>query len=222
MPSADQPTHEHQVGITNAQEENPDRTIADLTLEMNVRFEAGDYAEAARIALEITARSKDELAATFQRHGVSVLHLDHEAFGIYEGQIEPTYDLHVDGATRDVLAAATDFGERHAQEMVLIARKLREGKTDPEQRLGLTITLNEDIRVEVAVEIAGVVRDRGFKGATFAPKRNGTVVIYHTDNLEMSPEAFQEHAGRLLSELKIRYNRLKYDVRKFIILMPRL
>jgi len=221
MSSADQPTHEHQVGITNAQEKNPDRTIADLTADMNARFEAGDYAEAARIALEITARSKDELAATFQQHGVSVLHLDHEAFGIYEGQIEPSYDVLVDGRTDDVLSAAREFGAHHAQEMVLIARKLHEGETDPEQRLAVTITLNEEIGVEVAVEIADVVRDCGFKGATFAPKRNGTIVIYHTENLEMSPEAFQQHAVQLSNELKKRYKQLRYRETFHILILVR-
>jgi hypothetical protein len=59
---------------------------------MNSEFNAARFAEAGRIALEITALSSDELVATFQRHGVTVLHLDHEAFGIYEAQIEPTYD----------------------------------------------------------------------------------------------------------------------------------
>jgi hypothetical protein len=33
--------------------------------------------------------------------------------------IEPSYDLRVDGATSDVLAAATEFGKRHAQEVSL-------------------------------------------------------------------------------------------------------
>jgi hypothetical protein len=79
MSSPTQPSEEHQVGITSAQENNPDPAIADLTRRMNAEFHAGRYADAGRIALEITARSKDELATTFQRHGVTVLHLDHEA-----------------------------------------------------------------------------------------------------------------------------------------------
>src|SRR5438132_4223843 len=123
MSSPRQSPEEHQVGVTNAQENNPDPTIADLTRRMNAEFKAGRYADAGRIALEITAASRDELAATFQQHSVTVLHLDHEAFGIYEGQIEPTYDVHVDGRIDDVLAAASEFGRRHAQEMVLIAKK---------------------------------------------------------------------------------------------------
>ena len=106
--------------------------------------------------------------------------------------------------------------------MVLIARKLHEGETDSEQRLGLTVTLNEPIRIEVAVEITDLVRDCGFKGATFAPKRNGTVVIYHTDDLALSPEEFQKNAKQLLNELKKRYNNLSFDVQKFIIYMPKL
>src|SRR5271168_1387819 len=97
MAPADQPSHDHQVGITNAQEQNPDAEIRRLTAEMNALFAAEQYAEAARIALSITALSKDELCETFERRGVTILHLDHEAFGIFEGQIEPTYDLHVEG-----------------------------------------------------------------------------------------------------------------------------
>jgi hypothetical protein len=83
MSTGQQPSGEHQVGITNAQEGNPDAEISRLTREMNALFAAGQYAEAARTALVITALSKDELRQTFERHGVRVLHLDHEAFGIY-------------------------------------------------------------------------------------------------------------------------------------------
>src|SRR6266571_7331497 len=137
MSPADQPSDRHQVGVTNAQEKNPDAVIADLTKQMNAHFAAGEFGEAALLALQITARSKDELSDTFVRHGVVVLHLDHEAFGIYEGQIEPTYDVLVEGTAAAVLAAATEFGKRHAQEMILIARKLREGEHDPGARLGL-------------------------------------------------------------------------------------
>ena len=46
------------------------------------------------------------------------------------------------------MAAAAEFGRRHAQEMILIAKKLREGEVDPAQRLGLTIVLNAAITVE--------------------------------------------------------------------------
>ena len=107
MSSEDQ----HQVGITNAQENNPDAVIGDLTRRMNSCFAAGEYTEAANVALQITARSKNELADTFVRHGVTVLHLDHEAFGIYESLIEPTYDVHVEGRTDAVLAAAEELGD---------------------------------------------------------------------------------------------------------------
>ena len=210
MSSPSQPSQEHQVGITNAQENNPEAIIADLTRRMNAEFQAGKYAEAGVIALEITARSKDELAAVFQQNGVTVLHLDHEAFGIYEGQIEPAYDVHVDGQTENVLAAAREFGRRHAQEMVLIAKKLREGESDPNQRMGLTILLNEHIGVEEAVHIAEIVRTCGFQGATFAPKGGGTVIIYHTENLGLSPEAFQKNGEKLTGELKKRYSSLQY------------
>ena len=87
MSPTEDSSHKHQVGITNAQEANSDRTIAELTVEMNARFQAEDYTEAARIALSITVVSKEELRQTFEQHSVKVLHLDHEAFGIY-GLIE--------------------------------------------------------------------------------------------------------------------------------------
>src|SRR2546430_17439829 len=122
MPS-EQPSDEHQVGIKSAQEKNPDAVIAGLTRQMNAHFAAGQFSEAAALALQITARSKDELRDTFVRHGVVVLHLDHEAFGIYQGQIEPTYDVLVEGPTAAGLAAAEEFGKRHAQETIPVARK---------------------------------------------------------------------------------------------------
>src|SRR5260221_2394911 len=105
MSSARPPSEEHQVGVTNAQQNNPDSTIADLTRRMNTEFGAGRYTAAGGTALKITALSRDELLATFERHGVTVLHLDHEAFGIYAGPIEPTYDVHVDSRSAHVLAA---------------------------------------------------------------------------------------------------------------------
>ena len=199
MSSADQPSHEHQVGITNAQEQNPDAEIRRLTAEMNALFAARQYAEAARIALSITALSKDELRETFERHGVKVLHLDHEAFGIYAGVIEPSYDLRVDGGTPAVLAAATEFGKRHAQEEVLIARQLPEGESDPAARMGLAITLNALVTIDVAVRITEIARQEGFAGATFAPKQQGTLTIYHTDELGMTPDRFQNAATACLS-----------------------
>ncbi len=164
MSPAEQPPQEHQVGITNAQEGNPDAEISRLTQEMNTLFAAKQYAEAARIALSITALSKDELRETFERHGVAVLRLDHEAFGIYGGIIEPSYDLRVEGSTPHVLQAATEFGERHEQEAILIARKVREGETDPDEKLGLSITLRAAISAQEAVMIAEMVKTCGFKG----------------------------------------------------------
>ena len=163
MSPTEQPD-EHQVGITNAQEKNPDTIIADLTKEMNAHFAAGQYSQAAVLALQITERSKDELRDTFVRYGVAVLHLDHEAFGIYQGQIEPTYVVRVEGSAAAVLAAAAEFGKHHAQEMILIARKLREGESDSAERLGLTILLNAEITLDEAVELATVVQDCGFRG----------------------------------------------------------
>jgi hypothetical protein len=222
MSPIDQPPDGHQVGVTNAQEKTPDAVIAELTKQMNACFAAGQFAEAAVLALQITARSKDELRDTFARHGVAVLHLDHEAFGIYEGQMEPTYDVHVEGPSAAVLAAAGEFGRRHAQEMILIARNLKEGEHDPAARLGLTILLNAPITLEEAVEITALVQDHGFQGATFAPKRRGAVAIYHTDNLGMTAAEFQEAATLLLEELTQNYSALNFDVRQYFIHMPRL
>ena len=210
MADKSEPSLEHHVGVTNAQENNPDLVLADLTRRMNAKFREARYAEAGAIALEITARNKHELAAAFQRHGVTVLHLDHEAFGIYEGAIEPTYDVHVDGRTEDVVAAGAEFGKRHAQEMVLIARKLKPGESDPNQCMGLAVTLNAEIGVAEAVEIAEIVRACGFQGATFAPKGNGAVIIYHTENLGLSPVAFQKNGKRLIGELTKLYALLQY------------
>lgn len=221
MSTAEEPLHEHQVGITNAQEHNPDAEIRRLTAEMNALFAANQYAEAARIALSITALSKDELRDTFERHGVTILHLDHEAFGIYR-VIEPSYDLRVEGATPAVLGAATEFGKRHAQEAVLIARKLPSGETDPAERLGLTIVLNTTITIEEAVEIVETVRDCGFQGATFVPKRAGEVAIYHTDDLGMTTEQFEAAGRQVASALFGDYPKMRLDVRKFIIQMPKL
>lgn len=64
MANTNRPTDEHQVGITNAQENNPDVVIADLTHRMNGHFTAGEYAEAAGLALRITELSKDRSDAT--------------------------------------------------------------------------------------------------------------------------------------------------------------
>jgi hypothetical protein len=121
-----------------------------------------------------------------------------------------------------VLAAATEFGKHHAQEMILIARKLQEGESDPAERLGLTILLNEAITLEEAVEVTALVQDRRLKGATFAPKRHGTVAVYHTDNLGMTPAEFQGAATLLLEELLKDYPALSLNVQKYIIHMPRL
>ncbi len=58
--SHDEPSpFEHQVGITNAQEKNPQAVIAELTEQMNALFVAGEYNEAIRTALSITFHSKD-------------------------------------------------------------------------------------------------------------------------------------------------------------------
>jgi hypothetical protein len=99
---------------------------------------------------------------------------------------------------------------------------VREGEHDPAERLGLTILLNAQITLDEAVEVAALVQNRGFKGATFAPKRQGTVAIYHTDNLGMTAAEFQDAATNLLEELIQDYPALNFDVQKYFIHMPRL
>lgn len=211
-------THQHQVGITNSQEKNPDNVIADFTRRMKMLFKAGQYAEAVCIAMQITAISKDDLRKTFECHDVDVKRLDHEVFGIYRGELEPSYDILVEGNTDSIQEAAEEFGKRHKQEMILIARKSYEGEKDPRQGLGLTITLNEKIDIETAVEIAELVRNIGFQGATFVPKGNGTIIIYNAKNLGLSPDTFQRYAEKLLEKLIKRYNNLSYDVQQYILI----
>jgi hypothetical protein len=99
---------------------------------------------------------------------------------------------------------------------------LREGESDPNQRLGLTILLNATFTVEEALEIAATVRSCGFQGATFAPKRTGTVAIYHTENLGITADEFEDAALTLLQELQEDYPTLTYEVRKYLIHMPKL
>jgi len=120
------------------------------------------------------------------------------------------------------LAAAAEFGRHHAQEMVLIARKMKEGESDPNERMGLTITLHADIPVAEAVAIAEVVKGCGFKGATFAPQRDGEVAIYHTDGLGMTGEEFIIAASALVGLLKQRFVQLTSGMQKFIVRMPQL
>jgi hypothetical protein len=86
----------------------------------------------------------------------------------------------------------------------------------------LTVVLNATFIVEEALEIAEVVRARGFKGATFAPKRNGTVTIYHTENLGITADEFQNAALALVQELERDYPRLTFGVSKYLIQMPQL
>jgi hypothetical protein len=166
--------------------------------------------------------SKDELRQTFERHGVKVVHLDHEAFGIYRGVIEPSYDLRVEGSTPDVLQAATEFGRRHLQEAILIARKVREGEADPAEKLGVAVTLGAAISAAEAVLIAAMVKACGFQGATFVPKRNGEVSIYQTDDLGMTREQFQIAADLLVTRLLAKYTRAQHHMQPYLILMPKL
>ena len=105
---------------------------------------------------------------------------------------------------------------------MLIARKLPEGEMDPAERLGLTIVLNTTITIDEVVEIVATVRDCGFQGATFAPKRAGEVAIYHTDDLGMTNEQFEAAGRQVARALLDDYPKLRMDVRKFIIQMPNL
>lgn len=221
MPPERPEFYDHQVGITNAQESNPEAVIAAMTRKMNALFALQRYEEAVCIAFRITAMSREELRQTFCRHGVLVKHLDHEVFGIYCGTLEPSYDVHVEGATPAVLMAAKEFGRRHAQEMVLIARKLHENEHDVSQRLGLSVALNEEIPINVAVGIADLVRACGFQGATFSLQK-GAIAIYHTDNLRLSPREFRKNVMSLIDELRKLYKQLQYDMGKYIISMPKL
>jgi hypothetical protein len=86
----------------------------------------------------------------------------------------------------------------------------------------LLIVLNAEITLDEAVEVAALVQDRGFKGATFAPKRQGSVAVYHTDNLGMTAAECQDAATLLLEELMQDYPALNFDVQKYFIHMPRL
>jgi hypothetical protein len=67
-----------------------------------------------------------------------------------------------------------------------------------------------------------MVQARGFRGATFASKRNGSVAIYHTENLKMSSVEFQEAAILLVDSLKQAYPALSYEIQEYIIGMPQL
>lgn len=196
--------------------------IAEMTCRMNALFARQRFSEATEIALQITAMSKDELRVTFERHGVDVKHLDHEAFGIYCGQMEPSYDVHVEGATSCVLAAAKEFGKKHIQEMVLITRRMLEGEAEPNQRMGLVITLNAHISLDEAVFIAEAVQSHGIAGATFAPNRNGEITIYHTKILNMTDEEFISSAMAITDKLRKLYPQLTSSIQSFIIHMPHL
>jgi hypothetical protein len=73
-----------------------------------------------------------------------------------------------------------------------------------------------------AVRIAEVVRQLGFAGATFSPKGQGTIVVYHTDTLRMAPQDFEDTALALLEKLVQDYPRLNFSIQRFVIYMPRL
>ena len=104
----------------------------------------------------------------------------------------------------------------------IIARRLQEDEVDPAEHLGLAIVLHADIKIDEAVEIVAVVRDCGFKGATFAPKHDGEISIYHTDDLGMTTEQFHKSANLLVARLRGKYARMQYTVNPYLVLMPQL
>jgi len=136
-------------------------------------------------------------------------------------QSSAEHHVGVTNAQQNVWAAAAEFANRHAQEMVLIARKVREGESDPNERIGLTITLAASFTVLEAVRLAELIREVGFPGATFSPKGQGTIVVYHTDTLEMTPQAFEDTALVLLEELSEEYPQLNFSIQRFVICMRR-
>ena len=58
--------------------------------------------------------------------------------------------------------------------------------------------------------------------ATFAPKRQGTLTIYHTEDLNMTPDEFQNAALALIEQLLEEYAKLTFEVEQFLIWMPSL
>jgi hypothetical protein len=121
-----------------------------------------------------------------------------------------------------VLAAATEFGKHHEQEAILIARKIREGETEPAERPGLSIALGAAVSAPEAVLIAEMVRTCGFKGATFLPKRNGEVFIYQTDELGMTREQFEKAAELLVSRLQATYPQARHQMQAYLVLLLKL
>ena len=121
-----------------------------------------------------------------------------------------------------VLAAASEFGKRHAQEAILIARKISEGEANPAERLGLSIALRTAISADEAVLIAEMVQTCGFKGATFLPKRGGEVFIYQTDDLDMTREEFEKAASFLVTRLRVQYPQALDMLQPYLIIMPKL
>jgi hypothetical protein len=142
------------------------------------------------------------------------------SFGIYR-VIEPSYDLRVEGTTALALAAATEFGRRHAQEAVLIARRMEEGEADPAECLGLVLALQQPITVEEAVRVVALLRGCGFAGATFVPRR-GEALIYQTEDLGMTQAQFEQAAGVLVTRLKGVYPQAVHRMQPYLVLMPKL
>lgn len=209
----------HHVGITNAQENNPQATLANLYNRMQQAYQNEKFSEAGKLALQITEFSKPELAMLFHKYCVKIEHLEHETIGIFEGVIEPAYDVLVDGDTKAIVAAANEFCKRHAQKAFLVVQRLKTETHQPDEaRLGLTITLNEKISMDIAVEIASLIKDCCLKGATFPLKGRGTIIIYHTDDLGLSEDDFQMYVRMLLYKLKQRYKNLQYQEANYIII----
>lgn len=208
----EEPQAHHQVGITNAQKDNPNAELSRLTEEMNTAFEVRDYSRAARLALSITSVSKEDLRTDFESQGVKILRLDHEAFGIYQGKFEPAYDLLVKGETSKIIVAAKKFGLKHAQQAILVARVLEEKTHEEGEQLGTTITLGTVIKPAEAVRVSDFLRKFGFMGATFSPLRQGTIVIYHSPDLGMNRVEFEAISKELAEKLTDDYPDSKYEI----------
>lgn len=211
----------HQVGVTNAQENNSDAKIARLTVWMREAYKSGNYEEAASTALAITELSKDDLRNVFESKGIKIIHLDHEAFGIYQGKFEPAYDLLVEGNTVDIVDAAREFGEKHAQQAVLVAKLLRIGEHAEDARPGLTLITGNVIAAREAVGISELLGKFGFSGATFSPKRQGAIIIYQTDDLEMNKSQFEQASKDLITELLLDYPGMVFRIREYIVQLVR-
>lgn len=207
----------HHVGITNAQEANPDPWIAEQTREVNRLLNENLFNEAVDCASEITRRSVGELKSLFQSHGVTVEKLDCDCFGIFEGTVEPSYGIVVTGRTSDVVAAAEEFGRRHAQQAVLVASETGAAEAGPNSRASMAVCLNQPVSLKEAVRITVLLeRSFGLRGETFNVSES-VLAIYHTENLGMTSSEFDSACFKAASELRHAYKSLKTVMGKYEI-----